>query len=70
VFLNVNLLTIGLIFSKGDSVMAISAVADAGATQGASQASEAVVAESAPEPAPAPEAVVEDAPAPEKPIPG
>ena len=45
-------------------------VADPGvaaATQGASQAPEAVVAEAAPEPAPAPEAVAEDAPAPSAP---
>ena len=42
-------------------------VADAAATQGASQAPEAVVAEAAPEPAPAPEAVAEDAPAPSAP---
>ena len=42
-------------------------VADAAATQGASQAPEAVVAEAAPEPALAPEAVAEDAPAPSAP---
>ena len=41
----------------------VSAVADVGVTPGANQAPEAVVAE----PAPAPEAVVEDAPAPAAP---
>ena len=45
----------------------VSAVADAGAIQGGNQAPESVVAESAPEPAPAPEAAVEDAPAPAAP---
>ena len=50
---------------------AVSAVADAGAIQGGNQAPESVVAESAPEPAPVPEAAVEDAPAaPEDPIAG
>jgi len=42
-------------------------VAAADTAQGANQAPEAVVAEAAPEPAPAPEAVVDDAPAPSAP---